>query len=83
MRAHIEITRLRITAHVQPHDEAKDKDLSDRRAQAVRDWLVQWGIPAERLEARGFGGAKPLIDPTKKGAANINDRVELIILERK
>jgi outer membrane protein OmpA-like peptidoglycan-associated protein len=83
LRAHSEIVRLRITAHVQPKDADKDQDLTDKRAQAVRDWLVQWGIDTNRLEPRGFGGSKPLIDPAQKGAAVINNRVELIILERK
>ena len=50
---------------------------------AVRDWLVQWGIAAKRVEARGFGGTKPLAQPGQPGAAMMNDRIELIILERK
>ncbi len=44
---------------------------------------MQWGVAPERLEARGFGGTKPLVAPDKKGAAALNQRVELIILERK
>jgi outer membrane protein OmpA-like peptidoglycan-associated protein len=84
LRAHTEIVRLRLTVYVQPsNDLDKDQELSDQRAQALRDWLVQWGIAAKRLEPRGFGGTKPLVQPDTKGAAAINDRVELIILERK
>ncbi|MEO8705421.1 MAG: OmpA family protein, partial [Kofleriaceae bacterium] len=84
LRAHSEIVRLRITVHVSPtQDDQKDQELSDKRAVAVRDWLVQWGIAANRVEARGFGSTRPLADPTKKGAAAVNNRVELIILERK
>ena len=64
---------------VDPPDQAK----SDKRAQAVRDWLVQWGIAPARLEVRGFGGTKPLVPPEQRGAGKINDRLELIILERK
>jgi uncharacterized protein (TIGR03382 family) len=84
LRAHGEILRLRVTVHVQPTaDPSKDQALSDKRAQAIKDWLVQWGIAAGRIEARGFGGTKPLISPDQKNAAKINDRIELIILERK
>jgi outer membrane protein OmpA-like peptidoglycan-associated protein len=84
MRAHPEIIRLRVTCHVNPgKDDDKDQELSNKRAQAVRDWLVQWGIAANRVEARGFGGTKPLAQPGAQGAASINDRIELIILERK
>ena len=56
---------------------------SQKRADALKDWLVKWGIDPKRLEARGFGGTKPLVPPDTKGSAAINDRVELIILERK
>ncbi|HUJ60497.1 MAG TPA: choice-of-anchor D domain-containing protein [Kofleriaceae bacterium] len=84
MRAHPEIVRLRVTSHVQPtRDPDRDQALTDKRAAAIRDWLVQWGIAPARLEARGFGGERPLVPPDQKGAAAINDRIELIILERK
>jgi outer membrane protein OmpA-like peptidoglycan-associated protein len=83
LRAHPEIVRIRITAHVAPNQPDKDQDLSDKRAAAVRDWLVQWGIAANRLEVRGFGGSKPLVPVTMKNAAAINARLEFIVLERK
>ena len=84
LRAHTEIVRLRVTVHVQPTaDDEKDQTLSDNRAAAVRDWLVNWGIATKRLEARGFGGTKPLVPAAQKGAAAINERIELIILERR
>jgi hypothetical protein len=84
LRAHGEIIRLRVTVHVQPSgDPDADQAKSDKRAQAVREWLVQWGITPSRLEVRGFGGTKPLVPPDQRGAAKINDRLELIILERK
>ncbi len=84
LRGHAEIARLRVTAYVQPSkDPDKDQELSDKRANGVRDWLVQWGVDPKRLIARGFGSTKPLVSPDQKGAAAINDRVELIILERK
>lgn len=82
LRAHPEIIRMRVTVHV--HDvgndgnDTRDQELSDKRAQAVREWIVQWGIPASRVEARGFGSSKML-----GKSAKINERVELIILERK
>ncbi|HEU4728183.1 MAG TPA: thrombospondin type 3 repeat-containing protein [Kofleriaceae bacterium] len=84
LRAHPEILRLRVTVHVQPtRDPDADQARSDKRAQVLRDWLVQWGIAPGRVEPRGFGGDKPLVPPEQRGAAKVNDRVELIILERK
>jgi outer membrane protein OmpA-like peptidoglycan-associated protein len=83
LRARTDIIRLRIGVHVQPskHPE-KDQALSDKRANAVRDYLVSRGIEHERIDPKGFGGTKPLVAPGTKGAAAINDRIELIILER-
>jgi hypothetical protein len=84
LRAHPEIVRVRISAHAQPSDNPDaDQARTDKRAQAVRDWLVNWGIAPARLEARGFGGKKPLVPPDQRGAAKINERIELIILERR
>ena len=84
LRAHQEIVRLKIVVHVQPTgDDAKDQERSEKRAAAMRDWLVQWGVAANRLSVMGLGGTKPLVPAKQKNAALINDRVELIILERK
>jgi len=52
--------------------------LSDKRAQAVRDWLVSKGIAADRLTAKGYGASKPVADNnTDEGRAK-NRRVELV-----
>ena len=84
LRAHPEILRLRVTVYVQPTTNAdKDQLLSDGRAKALRDWLVEAGVASGRLEARGFGGTKPLVPPEQRGAAAFNERVDLIILDRK
>ncbi|MGE5183809.1 MAG: OmpA family protein [Acidobacteriota bacterium] len=84
LRAHAEIARLRITVYVQPtRNPDKDQQLSDNRASSIRDALIERGVEPKRLVARGFGGEKPLVSPDQKGAAAMNDRVDLIILERK
>jgi outer membrane protein OmpA-like peptidoglycan-associated protein len=84
LRAHPEIVRVRLSAHVQPtKNAAADQKLSEARAKAIKDWLVDRGIDALRLQTSGYGGQKPLVPANSKGAQEINDRVELIILERK
>lgn len=84
LRAHPEILRMRVTAHVNPtSNAAADKQLSEQRAKAVREWLIEWGIDPLRVQASGFGGTKPLVPASQKGASEINSRIELIILERK
>lgn len=58
-----------------------NQELSRNRAQSVCNYLVQtFGIETDRLEARGWGEAKPLdTNGTPEGKAN-NRRVELVKL---
>jgi outer membrane protein OmpA-like peptidoglycan-associated protein len=84
LRAHAEIVRVRISVHIQPtNNPAADQELSEKRANALRDWLVQWGIADKRLEARGFGSEQPLVPKDRPNSFGINERVEVIILEKK
>lgn len=56
----------------------KNKVLSQDRAQAVVDYMVDNGIASDRLRAAGYGQDKPIADnKTKKGRAQ-NRRVELV-----
>lgn len=83
LRANPEILRLRITVYVQPTKRPEqDLQLSELRAFAIREWLIKYGIDEKRLEPRGFGGEKPLVDPKSRNAAAINNRIDLIILEK-
>lgn len=57
--------------------DAYNLKLSDRRAAAVRNYLIQQGVPANRMTARGYGEAQPIADnATPEGKAE-NRRVEL------
>jgi outer membrane protein OmpA-like peptidoglycan-associated protein len=42
--------------------EAYNRDLSQRRAKAVKAHLVEQGLPASRISAEGFGKADPVKD---------------------
>jgi outer membrane protein OmpA-like peptidoglycan-associated protein len=60
--------------------EAGNMRLSQRRAEAVRAYLVEKGIAADRLEAIGYGPTKPIAsNKTAKGRA-LNRRTEFKIL---
>ncbi|HET8542432.1 MAG TPA: OmpA family protein [Anaeromyxobacter sp.] len=60
--------------------EAMNMRLSQRRAEAVRDYLVAKGIPPDRLEAIGFGPTKPIAsNKTARGKAQ-NRRTEFRIV---
>ncbi|HZF55224.1 MAG TPA: OmpA family protein [Polyangiaceae bacterium] len=57
----------------------QNQQLSFRRAQAVRDYLVAQGVPAERVQAVGLGEASPVAsNNTPEGRAN-NRRVEIVV----
>jgi outer membrane protein OmpA-like peptidoglycan-associated protein len=59
--------------------ESYNQDLSQRRADTVRDYLVQRGYPADRIQARGKGKGSPIADnASPEGRAN-NRRVEIVI----
>jgi outer membrane protein OmpA-like peptidoglycan-associated protein len=59
--------------------DAYNQKLSERRAQAVRDYLAQAGVPADVLSVRGHGKALPLVRATTDAARAKNRRVELAI----
>lgn len=61
-------------------DYAYNVDLSQRRAESVRDYLISQGVKADNLKAKGYGPDKPVAsNNTKEGRAN-NRRVELTVL---
>jgi OmpA-OmpF porin, OOP family len=64
-------------------DAAHNLKLSDGRANAVRDSLIERGVDAARMEAIGYGQSKPIgSNKTKKGRA-ANRRVEFNIVQDK
>jgi OOP family OmpA-OmpF porin len=57
--------------------EAYNQGLSERRANAVRDWFIQNGIAAERLRAVGYGETRPIASNDTEEGRRKNRRVEL------
>ena len=56
-----------------------NQDLSQRRAQSVRDYLVSRGIASDRVTAQGFGPTRSIADNgSAEGRAN-NRRVEIVV----
>jgi outer membrane protein OmpA-like peptidoglycan-associated protein len=54
-------------------DESWNQDLSERRAQAIREYLVNRGIDGRRVVARGNGSSNPL-DSNKTAAGRAHNR---------
>ena len=61
---------------------ATDNNLSQKRADAVKNYLVEKGIAESRLKSRGYGFTKPIADnSTEEGRAK-NRRTQIRITER-
>ncbi|HEY4242791.1 MAG TPA: OmpA family protein [Kofleriaceae bacterium] len=77
LKAHPEVTGVTVEGHTDSQgDDAYNMDLSQRRAQAVVDFLVKAGVPVEKLKPVGYGETRPIADnKTPRGRA-ANRRVE-------
>ena len=80
---HPEIRKLQVQGHTDSKGPAAyNRRLSQRRAQAVVNYLVGKNIKRKRLVAKGFGESKPLASNKTKRGRSMNRRVEMIILEK-
>ena len=61
--------------------DAYNQELSERRAQAVRDYLVEAGIGAQIITTKGYGKSKPLVTAKTPEARAKNRRVEVEIVD--
>ncbi len=82
LREHPEIHHVRVDGHT---DEVgptlTNKQLSERRAESVRDALVKRGIDSRRLSSRGYGESRPIAPNKTKAGRSKNRRVEFTITE--
>lgn len=61
--------------------EAYNQALSERRANAVKDYLVSQGLPADKVRAEGKGESEPVAsNDTREGRAK-NRRVDVTVVE--
>jgi chemotaxis protein MotB len=57
-----------------------NQDLSEKRAEAVRDFLVSQGLSPDLVTAKGFGEANPIAPNTTPQGRAQNRRVELSLV---
>ena len=70
---------------VEGHTDSRGSDdynlkLSQERAGAVRDFLIEYGIAADRLTSVGHGETKPVADNDTSSGRDRNRRVEFNIV---
>jgi OOP family OmpA-OmpF porin len=72
--------RLSIEGHTDADgDDDFNRELSERRADSVRRYLVErYGVDGGRLEAVGHGEARPVADNDTPVGKQQNRRVELV-----
>ena len=83
LEAHPEVKRVLIEGYTDAvASKGHNQKLSDDRVAAVKSYLVEKGISANRLRTRGFGERKPIgSNKTEEGRAK-NRRVEFKVIER-
>lgn len=59
--------------------EEFNQQLSERRADSVRDFLIQQGVPGSSITARGFGKTQPVTSNDTVEGRQRNRRVELVV----
>lgn len=62
-------------------DELALIELSEQRASAIRDYLVQKGIDVKRIKIRGMGATKPIHSNDTESGREKNRRVEIEIIK--
>jgi len=76
------LMKIEISGHTDnTGSEPINSKLSEARAKAVVDYLVQKGIDRTRMNFRGYGSSQPIADNTSAAGRTKNRRVEFKILE--
>lgn len=74
-------TRIRIAGHTDNVGNPRvNEALSEQRAQAVRDYLIEHGIESTRIEAVGYGDQQPIASNDTQEGRQQNRRIEAIEL---
>jgi OOP family OmpA-OmpF porin len=60
-------------------EEAANQVLSEKRAHAVVDYLVQAGLPADRFTAVGYGSTQPIASNETSDGRGQNRRIEFVV----
>jgi OOP family OmpA-OmpF porin len=76
----------RLKIELQGHTDSTGADrynleLSQKRADAVRQYLVEQGVTATQLVAKGYGESQPIADNTTAEGRAANRRVVMSVLE--
>jgi len=78
--SHPAIARVRVEGHTDDRGDAEtNRRLSQRRAETVVAHLVSLGVPSSRLEAKGYGGTRPMTSNGDPAGRAQNRRVTFAV----
>ena len=73
-------SKIRVEGHTDSQGSADlNQELSQRRAEAVRSYLIGHGIASDRVIAEGFGPSRPVADNDSPEGRADNRRVEIVV----
>lgn len=56
-----------------------NQSLSFFRAKVVATYLIEQGVPASRIEVKGYGSSQPLSDNSTEAGRSLNRRVQFVV----
>ena len=73
-------TNIEISGHTDSDgEEPSNQALSEKRAQAVTDYLVKAGLPANRFSAVGYGSTQPIAGNDSDQGKAQNRRIDFVV----
>lgn len=73
--------KIRIQGHTDNvGSDAANLQLSESRARAVQDFLIQKGVSSGRLSSKGFGEAQPIASNDTPDGRQQNRRTEFVVV---
>lgn len=72
--------RIRLEGHTDERGSVEyNQALGNRRAESVREFFTQFGIPSDRFQTTSYGQERPLVNRSDEEAWSQNRRVEFVI----
>jgi outer membrane protein OmpA-like peptidoglycan-associated protein len=73
---------IELSGHTDNTGSAKlNIELSQERSDRIKQYLVDKGVDAKRLESKGYGGARPISSNKSEATRKLNRRVEFTIIK--
>jgi outer membrane protein OmpA-like peptidoglycan-associated protein len=73
---------IELSGHTDNTGSAKlNIELSQKRSDRIKEYLVEKGIDSNRLESNGYGGARPIASNKSEATRKLNRRVEFTIIK--